>query len=172
MYLPVQTHEPYTKLHSYLFIDRILCELKASFVACLLRIMNWLTDVLWYEPWHDKTNKVTVRPAKTQISLGIRPVWSVYSVRMKKAWVLSYPLSPQRRLWSWRLAHSHFVGFVCRSSYVDWHKWTIYKTPKIHPNTVQKYWTTIFVYDIETVRNVDHSSRLYSATNICLSHHE
>ena len=25
---------------------------------------------------HDKANKVTVRPAKTQISLGIRPVWS------------------------------------------------------------------------------------------------
>ena len=25
---------------------------------------------------HDKTNKVTVRPAKTQISLGIHPVWS------------------------------------------------------------------------------------------------
>ena len=23
---------------------------------------------------HDKTNKMTVRPAKTQISLGIRPV--------------------------------------------------------------------------------------------------
>ena len=41
---------------------------------------------------------------------------------MKKAWVLSYPLSAQRRLWSdWadaqadlslRWAHSHFVGFV------------------------------------------------------------
>ena len=28
------------------------------------------------EPLHDKTNKMTVRPAKTQISLGIRPVWS------------------------------------------------------------------------------------------------
>ena len=27
-----------------------------------------------YEPRHDKTSKVTVRPAKTQISLGIRPV--------------------------------------------------------------------------------------------------
>ena len=26
------------------------------------------------EPRHDKTNKVSVRPAKTQISLGIRPV--------------------------------------------------------------------------------------------------
>ena len=31
-------------------------------------------DVLKYEPQHDKTNKMTVRPAKTQISLGIRPV--------------------------------------------------------------------------------------------------
>ena len=28
------------------------------------------------EPPRDKTNKMPVRPAKTQISLGIRPVWS------------------------------------------------------------------------------------------------
>ena len=28
------------------------------------------------EPRHDKTNNVAVRPAKTQISLGISPVWS------------------------------------------------------------------------------------------------
>ena len=40
------------------------------------------------EPRHDKTNKVTVRPAKTQISLGIRPVWSESS------------LSTWRKLWS------------------------------------------------------------------------
>ena len=52
------------------------------------------------EPPHDKTNKMSVRPAKTQISLGIRPVWSVMAVHMKKAWVLSYPLSTQWRLWS------------------------------------------------------------------------
>ena len=74
------------------------------------------------EPRHDKTNNVAVCPAKTQISLGIRPVWSVFAVRMKKAWVLSYPLSAQRRLWSdWadaqadrslRWAHTHFDGFV------------------------------------------------------------
>ena len=109
------------------------------------------------EPRHDKTNKVTVRPAKTQISLGIhwahthfvgfvmsRLIFSftlytppldgsttnnvnepphdktnkmacapsedsdqpghppsqirVFAVRMKEAWVLSYPLSAQRRL--------------------------------------------------------------------------
>ena len=28
------------------------------------------------ETQHDKTNEMSVRPAKTQISLGIRPVWS------------------------------------------------------------------------------------------------
>ena len=46
----------------------------------------------------------------------------VFAVRMKEAWVLSYPLSAQRRLWSdWvdvqadlslRWTHRHFVGFV------------------------------------------------------------
>ena len=29
---------------------------------------------------HEKTNKMSVRPAKTQISLGIRPVWSESSL--------------------------------------------------------------------------------------------
>ena len=62
------------------------------------------------EPRHDKTNKVTVRPAR------------VFAVRMKKPWGFSYPLSAQRRLWSdWadaqadlslRWVHTHFVGFV------------------------------------------------------------
>ena len=33
-----------------------------------------------FELRHDKTNKVSVRPAKTQISLGIRPVWSESSL--------------------------------------------------------------------------------------------
>ena len=32
------------------------------------------------EPPRDKTNKMTVCPAKTQISLGIHPVWSVFAV--------------------------------------------------------------------------------------------
>ena len=41
------------------------------------------------EPRHDKTNKVTVRPAKTQISLGIRPVWSESSLCAQ--WVAKDP---------------------------------------------------------------------------------
>ena len=49
-----------------------------------------------------KLTKWHVRPAKTQISLD-QPrhppsLIRVFAVRMKKAWVLSYPLSAQRRL--------------------------------------------------------------------------
>ena len=36
-----------------------------------------------------KPTKWHVRPAKTQISLGIRPVWSVFTVCMKKPWFLA-----------------------------------------------------------------------------------
>ena len=39
---------------------------------------------------------MTVHPAKTQMPSLIR----VFTVCMKKTWVLSYPLSAQRRLWS------------------------------------------------------------------------
>ena len=41
------------------------------------------------EPWHDKTNKMIVRPAKTQISLGVRPVWSESSLCAQ--WVAKDP---------------------------------------------------------------------------------
>ena len=43
-----------------------------------------------YEPPHGKTNKMTVHPAKTQISLGIRPVWSEPSLCTH--WVAKDPL--------------------------------------------------------------------------------
>ena len=64
-----------------------------AYVTYLANVTNFCTRrhahwVYCNEPRHDKTNKMSVRPAKTQISLGIRPVWSVFAVRMKKAWVL------------------------------------------------------------------------------------
>ena len=40
---------------------------------------SWLQKQL-IEPRHDKTYKMNVRPAKTQISLDIRPVWSESSL--------------------------------------------------------------------------------------------
>ena len=47
-----------------------------------------------------KPTKWPVRPAKTQISLDIHPVGSVFPEYMKKPWVLSYPLIAQQKLWS------------------------------------------------------------------------
>ena len=44
--------------------------LKYSIV--LLHLVFNQLSLLPYEPPHDKTNKMTVRPAKTQISLGIQ----------------------------------------------------------------------------------------------------
>ena len=85
------------------------------------------------EPPHDKTNKVACAPSKDSDQPGRMPslirVFTVLIKKawvMKKAWVLSYPLSTQRRLISlgiradvqadlslhWAL--SHFVGFVMR----------------------------------------------------------
>ena len=41
-----------------------------------------------------------MRPVKTQISLGIHPVWSVFIARMKKPRIRGSSLSARRRLWS------------------------------------------------------------------------
>ena len=43
-----------------------------------------------HKPRRDKTNKVTVRPVKTQISHGIRPVWSESSPGAQ--WVAKDPM--------------------------------------------------------------------------------
>ena len=78
-----------------------------------------------HEPAHDKTNTMACAPSEDSDQPGYRPsLIRVFTVRMKKAWGLSYPLSAQRRLWSdWtdaqadlslRWAHIHFVGFVVR----------------------------------------------------------
>ena len=57
----------------------------ASFFSKLFKLYNDTVDTalcpdmtgIWiFEPRQDKTNNMSVRPAKTQISLGIRPVWS------------------------------------------------------------------------------------------------
>ena len=49
----------------------------------LLHASQWLVGRVYieYEPPHDKTNTVSMRSAKTQISLGIHPIWSEFAVR-------------------------------------------------------------------------------------------
>ena len=74
------------------------------------------------EPRHDKTNKMSVRLAKTQISLGIRPVWSESSLCAqyvaKDSRFLHADSEDSDQTWRMprliclRWAHTHFVGFV------------------------------------------------------------
>ena len=77
------------------------------------------------EPPHEKTNKMTVRPAKTQISLGICLVWS--ESLLCTQWVAKDPSflhadredSDQtgrmsRLIWVFHGRTCHFVGFVMR----------------------------------------------------------
>ena len=53
------------------------------------------------EPPHDKTNKMARAPSEASDQPGYSPSQiRVFAVRMKKAWVLSYPLSAQRIPWS------------------------------------------------------------------------
>ena len=51
-----------------------------SIMTFVLKTETFFSRGCNFEQRHDKTNKVTVRPAKTQISLGIRPVWSELSL--------------------------------------------------------------------------------------------
>ena len=95
-----------------------------------------------FEPPHVKTNEMACAPSKESDQPG-----RVFAVRMKTAWVLSYPLSAQRRLirlggfpgWSessldaqsfWWFCHeathvtevAHLSAYiVCRSNHVDCH---------------------------------------------------
>ena len=85
--------------------------------------LNCCIKLLTFEPPHDKTNEMACAPSEDSDQPGHPPsLIRVSAVRMKKAWVLSYPLSAQRGLWSdWEDAqadlsnHScHFVGFIMR----------------------------------------------------------
>ena len=96
-----------------------------------------------------------VHPAKTQISLEIRPVWLKSSL---SAWRKLGSLSVQWRLWSdWAdaqaglslcLAHSHFVGFVMSRLILCWMG---HKTHNNHQSVLwasrefERYWATIWL---------------------------
>ena len=70
------------------------------FVLLLLPLMS-------NEPPRDKTNKVACVPSEDSDQPGHPPsLISFFAVRTKKAWVLSHPLSSQRRLSDWAYAQA------------------------------------------------------------------
>ena len=51
------------------------------------------------EPQHDKTNKMTCAPSEESDQPGHPPsLIRIFTVSMKKIWIISYPLIEQRRL--------------------------------------------------------------------------
>ena len=106
--------------------------LRITFSNTMVSYETWLlrinTDANSFEPHHDKTNKMACVPSEhsdrpcTQISLGIRPVWSesLLSAWRKLGslathWVHSKDSDQTGRMprLIWVFAErSHFVGFV------------------------------------------------------------
>ena len=81
-------------------------------IIVLSRTKNFNQSILdKNEPLYDKTNKMTVHPAKTPISLGIRPVWSECSLCAQ--WVAKDPsfLHADSEDWSdWVDAQASLLG--------------------------------------------------------------
>ena len=83
-----------------------------------------------------KPTKWPVRPVKTLISLCIRPVWSVFTVRMTTPWVLSYPRMQSEDWSDWvdaqtdlslRWAHMPFCWFCHEAAqYCIMPKWSFW----------------------------------------------
>ena len=103
-----------------------------------VEIKYYLKSCIWkeYEPRHDKTSKVTVRPAKTRISLGIRPVWSEYSLSawrnlgsLATHWAHSEDSDQTSRMprLIWVFAGRTLILLVlsCRGSYYLSEKWNL-----------------------------------------------
>ena len=89
---------------------------------------NWLIRET-YEPPHGKTNKMTCAPTEDAGQPGHPPsLIRVFAVRMKEPWVLSFPFSAQRRLWSdlanaqadlsLRWAHMPFCWFCHEEAHI------------------------------------------------------
>ena len=85
-----------------------------------------------FEPRHDKTNNVAVRPAKTQISLGICPVWSESSLSawrklgsLATHWVHSEDSDKTGRMprliWVYAGRTATLLVLSCRGSFVICH---------------------------------------------------
>ena len=71
------------------------------FFSCYSIVFLLFCGILILELPHDKTNKVACAPSEDSDQPGHPPsLIRVFAVRMKKQWVISYPLSALRRLWS------------------------------------------------------------------------
>ena len=67
--------------------------------SLVMPCIDYHCDETWAASWQNQQSGCA--PSKNSDQPGHPPsLIRVFAVRMKKAWVLSYPLSAQRRLWS------------------------------------------------------------------------
>ena len=87
-------------------------------------LFHWKPSYL-LEPPHDKTNKMACVPSEASDQPGHHPsLIRVFTVHMKKPWVLSYPLRAQQRLWSDWAGHTVIVLVLSwGGSLADLHNW-------------------------------------------------
>ena len=94
-------YDAFIYLFIYLFINvlnySVRCFNVLMFLFCCARLQSIYLNLMFsllHEPPRDKTNKMTMRPAKTQISLGVRPVWSESLL----CWVAKDPMRTAKTL--------------------------------------------------------------------------
>ena len=120
--------------HAFAFCFRRKCNPCVLFhlthVCLSTRVLSWF--IIWAASWQNQQSECA--PSEDSDQPGHPPsLIIVFPVRMKKHWVLSYPLSAQRRLWSdWRMPRLIWVFagrtaillvLSCRGSYRDIQIW-------------------------------------------------
>ena len=96
-----------------------------------------------------KINKMACAPSEDSDQPGHPPsLIRVFTVRMKKAWVLSYPLRTQGRLWaqadiSLRWTHKSFCWFCHEVAHIG-------KIETVHERHPSRYPTTVLLSDAWT----------------------
>ena len=88
-FLNGEEHKTYSNRQASLFLVGDINVSHRQLNDAANELYNKTKEKSQFEPPHDKTNKMNVRPAKTQISLGIRLVWSESSLCAE--WVAKDP---------------------------------------------------------------------------------
>ena len=93
----------------------------AKYPYALCNTASW-TGIKWAATWQNQQSKCA--PSEDSDQPGHQPsLIRVFAVRMKKAWVLSYPLSAQQRLWSdWADAQAELSSLGAQPFCWFWHE--------------------------------------------------
>ena len=138
-------------MHS--FVSLVVKGTKWHFHSFEKTAYEWLRSYSkWAATWQSEQNERA--PSEEDLPGHPPSLIRVFADGKKKAWVLSYPLSAQRKLWSdWayaqadlslRWAHSHFIGFVMsRLKYA-------FACSDINPSLQVAYHTWVFWYVVSS----------------------